>query len=303
MTDNGTLIIKKGHVESVEDTADGLRIKARIDADLSTPLEKLPYAFPLLPKTIQSVPKVGEGAFILTEMTGNKNSQRYYLGPIISQPQFHEKCNFAYGRGDALSLIDGGTVGELEKIGNYAATEGAYPNTNDIAVVGRGSQDVVMKENETGSNEVDIRCGIRNDAITQDESNTLRGKVIFNKEDPAYIQLKYRKGLTSAADQEASSLTNIVADKVNIISNKDVNAFNLTDQKTLIKEEELDDIMSKLHQLPHGDSLIKLLDILIKAIISHIHPYAGRPACMVDYVKEAADYDLLSILSKHVRIS
>ena len=309
--EKGKLIIHKGQVELVEEAAEGLRINARIDSDLWRPLEELPYAFPLLPKTVQSVPKVGEGVFVFTEIAGNDKSQRYYIGPIISQPQFQEECSFAYGRGAALSLIDGGLVGPEEKISNYSITNGSFPKANDVAVIGRGSQDLVMRENSTGSNELDIRCGIRNDAIQQedgtalneDDAKRLKGKVVFNKEDPAYIQMKYRKGLTSKSEQEASSITNIVSDKINIISNKDENRFNVTDQESLIKEEELDEIMSKLHQIPHGDTLIKLLEIIIKAIVSHVHPYAGRPAIMEGYVKDAADFSLPTILSKHVRIS
>ena len=309
--EKGKLIIHKGQVELVEEAAEGLRIKARIDSDLWRPLEELPYAFPLLPKTVQSVPKVGEGVFVFTEIAGNDKSQRYYIGPIISQPQFQEECSFAYGRGAALSLIDGGLVGPEEKISNYSITNGSFPKANDVAVIGRGSQDLVMRENSTGSKELDIRCGIRNDAIQQedgtalneDDAKRLKGKVVFNKEDPAYIQMKYRKGLTSKSEQEASSITNIVSDKINIISNKDENRFNVTDQESLIKEEELDEIMSKLHQIPHGDTLIKLLEIIIKAIVSHVHPYAGRPAIMEGYVKDAADFSLPTILSKHVRIS
>lgn len=309
--EKGKLIIHKGQVELVEEAAEGLRIKARIDSDLWRPLEEIPYAFPLLPKTVQSVPKVGEGVFVFTEIAGNDKSQRYYIGPIISQPQYQEECSFAYGRGVALSLIDGGLVGPDEKISNYSVTNGSFPKANDIAVIGRGSQDLVMRENSTGSDELDIRCGIRNNAIQQEDGNALneddakrlKGKVVFNKEDPAYIQMKYRKGLTSESEQEASSITNIVSDKINIISNKDVNQFNLTDQESLIKEDELDEIMSKLHQIPHGDTLIKLLGIIIKAIVSHVHPYAGRPAIMEGYVKDAADFSLPTILSKHVRIS
>ena len=109
--------------------------------------------------------------------------------------------------------------------------------------------------------------------------------------------------ITSINQYDELFITNIVSDKINIISNKDENRFNVTDQESLIKEEELDEIMSKLHQIPHGDTLIKLLDIIIKAIVSHVHPYAGRPAIMEGYVKDAADFSLPTILSKHVRIS
>ncbi len=303
--DNGVSIIKKGQVESVEDTADGLRIKVRIQQDGTTPLAKIPYAFPLLPKTIQSVPKVGEGAFVITTMSGNKYSQRYYIGPIISQPQFQEKCEYDYGRGNATSIIEGGSVEPLEKIGNYRDTFGSFPNVNDVALVGRGSQDIIMKNLDETSNEIDIRCGIRNDSIYGDARNgeAMVGKVVFNKLDPTYIQLKYKRAITTAPNQEANSVINMVADKINIISNKDENAFNLTDQEQLIIESELDSIMSKLHQLAHGDTLVELLKLIIKAILTHVHPYPGMPPVVAGYVKEMADYKVEKILSKHVRIS
>ena len=306
--DNGDVIIKQGHVEYVEDTADGLRIKIRIPQDGNEPLENLPYAFPLLPKTFQSVPKVGEGALVFTQLSGNKMSQRYYIGPIISQPQFQEKCEYAYGRGNALSNIDGGLLEPLEKISNYRETFGAFPDTEDVAMVGRGSQDIIMRNNyETTSNEVDVRCGIRNDSIYGNARNgeAMAGKVVFNTLDPTYIQLKYKHSITTMPEQEANSVINMVADKINIISNKDENGFNLTDYYELIKEDELDDIMSKLHQVPHGDTLIKLLEIMIKAILTHVHPYSGMPPVVSGYVKDSAEWlsKLKTILSKHVRIS
>ena len=75
--DRGDLVIKMGQVEYVEDMSDGLRLKVRIAQDGDEPIENIPYAFPLLPKTFQSVPKFGEGAFVITTFTGDKTSQRY----------------------------------------------------------------------------------------------------------------------------------------------------------------------------------------------------------------------------------
>ena len=113
------VVFKMAQVESVEDSADGLRIKARLQQDSITSVKDLPYAFPLLPKTIQSVPKVGECVLITTSQLGNNQSNRYYIGPIISQPQFNYKDEYEYGRGSAISLLQGSDTSPLEKISNY----------------------------------------------------------------------------------------------------------------------------------------------------------------------------------------
>ena len=300
--DRGDLVIKMGQVEYVDDKTDGLRLKIRIAQDGDEPIENIPYAFPLLPKTFQSVPKFGEGAFVITTFTGDKTSQRYYIGPIISQPQYQEKCDFNHGRGNATTLLNNGLLEPLERISNNKNTWGSFPQREDVAVVGRGSQDIIMRNNyTTSSNELDLRCGARQDSIEHDTD--LIGKVIYNALDPTYIQLKYKRNLTTGNLQEANSMVNVVADKINIISNKDENAFNLTDINELIPEAELDAVMSKLHRLAHGDTLVELLKIIIKAILTHVHPYVAMPPVIVNYVKEMAEYEVEKIMSKHVRIS
>ena len=45
---------------------DGLRIRAEFeDSDFPTEVKEIPWAFPLLPKTFQSIPKVGEAVIVL----------------------------------------------------------------------------------------------------------------------------------------------------------------------------------------------------------------------------------------------
>lgn len=290
------VLIKIGHVESITDDADGLRIKVRLVQDGSTPVNELPYAFPMLPKTFQTVPKVGEAVLVFTSKLNNSVSNRYYLGPIISQPQYQNYDSYAYGRGTALSLLQGGMFEPLEKPSNYASTDGAFPKLNDVALVGRKSEDVILKEGE-----VDIRCGIRQ--RSDENKDGLLGEVVFNKLNPSYIQLKYKRGIGRSNKQECDSLINLVADKINIISHKDINAFNLTDQGELIKTSDMDDIMSKLHQLPYGDILVEVLEKIRRTIENHVHPYPGLPPCKDEFIMSLSSEDFQKILSDHVRIS
>ena len=153
--DNFTLV-GLGHVEYIEggdypfsDDANAGRIKVRVDTDGNKDTSELPYAFPLMPKTFHVLPKVGEGVLVVTGQIGNANSQRYYIGPIISQPQFNTKCEFDNGRGDAVALLMDkkplakGPLGALSKAGEIV--KGSFPNNDDVALLGRGQEDVICR--------------------------------------------------------------------------------------------------------------------------------------------------------------
>ena len=302
---NEEIVIRLGEVVDINDEYEGSRIKVRLDQDNGIQTKDLPYAFPLLPKTLQSVPKVGEAVLVILSRLGNKNSQRYYIGPLISQPQYLYEEKFNNGRGTSNSLIQGSVSKPIETIAHYNEPKGAFPDKNDIALLGRKSEDIVLKDGE-----IDIRCGIRGaklfDNATVGQSNEetgLKGDVVFNNQSPAYLQLKFKRGLCKGNKQVADSVINLVADKINIISHKDAENFPLTDQHELIKENEIDDIMSKLHQLPYGDLLVDALSKFRKALQNHVHSYPGLPPVSCEYMVSALGVDLDKILSEHVRIS
>ena len=188
-----------------EDAYDGQRVRAELFTDKTTKVSDIPWAFPLLPKSVQVIPKVGEAVFVIND--GTQKSQRYYIGPIISQPQYNTYCK----KDDATSLLDGHLTLPIERISNVADTWGSFPNTEDIAMVGRGAEDVTLKFDEnTKASEVDLRAGIRMEP-TNDTNPNMRGNVIFNGTDPAYIQIKYKKGLVTGEGKEANSVVNVVA--------------------------------------------------------------------------------------------
>jgi hypothetical protein len=298
-----------GTVREVEDTFskdshDGLRIRATIDSDgLPNDLSDIPWAFPLLPKTFQSVPKVGEGVIILTnDENGRDTSQRYYIGPLISQPQYNTYCIKENG----TSLLENFDRNPIEKISNVDETRGSFPNKEDIAVVGRGQEDIILRYKDNVS-EIDLRAGIRKPSSSNENKNII-GNVLFNDEDAAYVQLKHKNNLAKEKDSDKSvnSAINVVANKVNIMSNMDDNiAHNLNDKETLVSEDKIGDIMDNLHQVPKGDDLVDLLKIMKDCILYHVHPWAGMEQCGDNYgaIDKLNEYDIDSILSKHVRIS
>ena len=301
----GSVLIKVGKVVEVEDrfstnTAGGMRVRAKLNEDKlkNGDNSKIPWAFPLLPKTFQTPPKVGEAVLVIAdEVDGFSSGQRYYIGPLISQPQYNSFC----AAGDATSLLKFGARNPIQSIDFSGKAFGAFPDKNDVAIIGRGTEDIALKYNEaTMVSEVDIRSGIRSNSFL-DVTN-----IMFNSIDPAYIQLKYKRGIATGEKHEANSLINIVADRINIMSNRDSTiSHDLHDTKTLVKESEVDSIMDRLHQVPKGDKLVELLEIIKGAILHHVHPWPGMEQCgdKPGYINQLKDYDLNKILSEYVRIS
>jgi hypothetical protein len=205
------------------------------------------------------------------------------------------------GKDNALSNLKSGFFKTIERISNYDATRGSFPNNEDVAVVGRGSEDVTLKfDNASKKSEVDLRAGIRKASAFGD--NALIGNIMFNDVDPAYIQLKYKKNLA----RDVSSVANIVADRINLMSNKDNNVSDsIHDKDALVKDEDTEKIMERLHQVPMGDKLVELLEVMKGAIMHHVHPWAGMEQCgdWSGYINKLEGYDISSILSKYVRIS
>ena len=311
----GSVLIKFGTVEEVENMfsdgySNGLRIRARLDTDRSNDKKTIPWAFPLLPKSLQAVPKEGEGVLIIADSVGGfSNSQRYYIGPVISQPQYNTKCSADKG----TSLLNHNSENPLPSIDWDDNTRGSFPATKDVALVGRGAEDVILKYDEDSKvSEVDIRAGIRKEGEYRSDNKAdyyankdkFVGNIMFNGIDPAYIQLKYKTSIATGAGHEANSLINIVADRINIMSNKDSNIdHDIHDNNTLVSN--VDNVMDKLHPVPMGDKLVEALNIIKGAILHHVHPWASMEQSGDDpgFINDLTDYHFETILSEYVRIS
>lgn len=282
-------------VFSVNDDTDSdlIKVRFRPEDDKISRTEDLPDCFPLLPKMFRVKPKVGEAVFVFTAITGEGNSQRLYIGPVISQT--HKMLNDPYDT--AISFTNGAVLGPDIAPSTNPDTHGAYPEGDTVAVRGRGDCDIQINEDD-----LRIRCGVK--ISNSDSRNRFKtwerrkkdNNAVFNKQSPAYMKLKYHR---NASDY--STTATIVADKINLITHN-IGRFNLTDRDDLISDKAMDEIIKKAHQLPYGDILIEFLEIFRRAFLSHVHPYPGLPPCTTDDVVKVSSYSLKDMLSENVRI-
>lgn len=284
-----------GNVVDVDDNNGGDRVRVAIyPADKRLPHSKIPYAFPLMPKFFHVKPKVGEMAIVLCEDT-KPTSQRYYIGPIISQLQF---TNYE-GALNATTLLRGGVKTPSEPVDNKRETNGAFPKSDEIAILGRKNSDIIISDN-------DVR--IRSGAKLFNDNKT--GDVSFNKENPAFIKMKYYPKPLKVLDESVNSTATIVADKINLISTNGDPYFDVTDESESISDNEMSRIIESAHRLPYGDELVRFLLMFLEMFKSHTHKYHNMPPCP-DGTSEkfdgtyAADEESLSnkLLSKDVRIN
>lgn len=299
LTSNPNILIKLCEVLSVYDDADGARIKVHLSPeDDGKNFNDIPYAFPLLPKMLHIKPKVKEGVLVLLTETGNGYSNRYYVGPIISQPQYLSFDPFPL---NSLSTYPGARFKPDASLAMYPEANGSFAKDEDIAIYGRKKNDVILTEND-----VRIRCGSR-----LQEKNLCT----FNKNDSAYILLRHDEnahsdfvdskqllnGNLSTIVQKPKSSATIVADKINLISNYSRDFKN--DPDNLISNEDLEKIYQNAHQLPYGDVLVKFLKTFVNAFVNHIHPYPGmEPRPTTKDFKNVRDYNFNKILSQDIRI-
>jgi hypothetical protein len=283
-------IIKICRVISVEDPQDGERIKVRLSPyDNRLTDSELPYAFPLLPKMLHVKPKVGESVLIVLANMDDGTSMRYYIGPVISQPQNMDFDEFGT---TSLSLHDGNIKAPETAPSFKPESKGALAGDEDVAIYGREKSDIVMTDNS-----VRIRCGSR----IKDGTDT----VAFNRNSPSYIHLRHRDEVMVPAvkDNEYQSTATIVADKINLIGNDTTEITRVTSQEHLIDDGTMNNIIEKAHQLPYGDILIEFLTLFIKAFGEHTHAFPMDPPVPTTDYLSLIGYDLEKILSKTVRIT
>lgn len=283
-------------VVSVDDCADGLRIKAPIgdewekwnDGDESA----VPYAFPLLPKMLHVHPQEGEAVLVFSQEQGSSGSQRFFIGPIVPQDWSFDYAPYSYVVG-GTSLQNDDITG-MEAPSLNPENDGTIPEREDVAIRGRGNSDIIFKNNE-----VDLRCGFKSHPYDQNIKKTLE----FNTADPSYIQMKFKDSKDPSNNKEFKSQINVVADRINLLSHDSKTYFNLCDREEMINDEELDKVYQQAHRLPYGDELVAFLKEFVRVFKDHTHPFHQMPPCLNETDNNAISKNLDDILSQSIRIN
>jgi hypothetical protein len=278
-------------VISVSDDTDADRIKVRLSPeDNSKRIDEIDYAFPILPKMFHVKPKVGEAVLVLLAVTNDGNSQRYYIGPVVSQDH---RLNFdPYFQG-ADSFLRGSYKKFDVAPRMNPDHNGILPNDNDIVIRGRKNADIQITDDD-----VRIKAGVK----VVDNANAYN--MMFNIKNPSYAKFKYHNA--SLADGSKSTAT-IVSDKIALLSNNSPNYFYTTDRKDLITDDELNRVIESAYKLPYGEKLVEFLNAFVDAFVKHTHPFQMLPPnpaySTVLMEKKAQLLDKGEMLSDTVRIN
>lgn len=253
-----------GEVVDIKDVNNGGRVRVRIrpSDNIVTNDSDIPFAYPLLPKMLHVKPKLHEMVFIILMDDKNKDSQRYYIGPVISQPQFIEKQ--LYGAG-ASNLLQGSP--QIPSPSNEYETKGLLPSDETVAISSRKNTDILLKDND-----ILIRCGVK---LLNDS------KIEFNQKNPAFIKLKYYPySFTTNINNKTETINSVAtihADKINLISSNGEPYVGITDKEHLLNDKAIENFLKNGHEVPYGDKLCELLSAFIKVFREHTHNYNNLP--------------------------
>lgn len=289
--------------------ADTHAIRVRIVGskyDNKIPDNELANCFPLLPKHINLVPKEGEMVMVMVFGEDEKYGDRYYIGPFISS---EEKLNKDLFEGTATSNLANGTATPSREISQIKTAKGIFENPQNVVIQGRYNTDIIQRPNE-----ILIRAGKFKTAL----------EPTFNNENPAFIQMSHnvitipQEDETKLPLEVESSVTNIVSNKINLLTYKDgapefndLTFVNGDDVAEYITNEQLEIILKEAHPLVFGDTLVEYLKLFKDAFVQHVHNGASneptdrndRGTLAVEkFLKEARSLEK-DMLSKNIRIN
>jgi hypothetical protein len=287
-------------------------IQVRLRSDQNIPDEMLVSAFPLLPKHLAIMPELGEAVIVF--VMPSRGNQRFWVGPIISTK---DKLN----RDPSISAtapLNNSIMPKIRKAyGSYNPetnpdAKGVYNKPDEVGLLGRGNTDVLLKDNE-----VWIRAG---------RYEVKDGNIKVFSHHPAFLQIKnYEKELTrdnnsfnstrklptytrqdNGQEVEYKTVTNLVSDEINLISssgNRNL-PFRVSDPENMIKDGDVKNILETAHYVGYGDTIMKLLDMIVDILVNHNHNGSQNKTTYDDALKALLKYKReTKFVSNNIRIN
>lgn len=281
----------------------GRRIKVRLIEDKQNlNPNDLPWAFPLLPKHLQITPKIGEMVLVFMESLDGPLGNRFYIGPIISQDYF---LNHG-GKYEALSLLQGVSTSPLTHPSGNPKNEGSYPNSDTIAIQGRGNAAMWIMDEE-----MRILCGHKpNWANKSVRDRVDTGALEFNKRSLSYIKMKYgqfkEKSKIDGKIKEFNSVINLVADRIHLITHDGTmkkSYLDVTDTGDLMKDEVIEKFASDGEKLVFGNELVQFLNRFRQVFGDHVHHWSNDKQVQTEKDSDFWGKDLNELLCKTISIA
>lgn len=259
--------------------------------DRETPDEQLPFCVPMMPNHFHIVPLEEEMVYIFLENPSDNSAPRYYIGAQINSP-FKLKFQ-AYPEANRVFKNTKFNLNQNKESNLESAV--AIPRIGDIAIQGRTDADLILKPREV------ILVAGKFD----------KGTININKTTPSNLQLiqleneeKNNKGEELIAKYSQANLTST---NVNIFSIRGrFRDASLAEFEINEDLKSLGEFAGTLHPAVFGDELIKLLDIIIRVMLTHIHT-PQLPLVKTPESAELSAYtvkgELQKIISNHVRIN
>jgi len=259
--------------------------------DRDTPTESLPFCVPMIPSHFHIVPLVDEMIYIILENPADNSAPRYYIGSQINNPfklkfQDYKEANQVFKYTDFnLNKNPDSTVGSTQ----------VFPRIGDIALQGRTDADLILRPRE----------------VFMVAGKFKKGTTEVNIDNPANFQLIQKENPEENEDGEKLlqkySQANLTTSNINIYSilgkfrDAGISGFEISEDL-----KSFGDTANALHPSVFGDELVKLLDLIVRVLLNHIHtpqlPLVPSPESdeLSAYTVEG---DLQRILSNHVRIN
>lgn len=229
--------------------------------------------YPLLSKVNNyTIPTIGEAVIVFLIDPDKPYTNRFWVGPIISQFQKMEQDPYQ----TALNLTDQPNNTPLEPISSIPTAKGLYPSKYERDVVyslGRNNTDIKHEKNK-----ITIRAGkhLTDKPTVRNEKNTALTQMYLSEDNKSSYKLDY-------ADYHL--FLSYLSD-------------TLTTQN--LTESDYKNVIEKGYSFLKAEPTIELLKLIIKLLLEHTHPYNNvKTSNEIEDAKKLLNYDYDSIKSKY----